>query len=72
MTVGYLKERKQFGVPIGSFQALQHRAAHLWCDIEVTASAILHAGRMLDEDPDNGRLAVSLAKARATATAKLL
>lgn len=69
MTVDYLKERKQFGVPIGSFQALQHRAAHLWCETEVTASAIAHAGRMLDEDPANATLAVSLAKARATQTA---
>lgn len=71
MTVSYLKERKQFGVPIGSFQALQHRAAHLWCEIEVTTSAITNAGRKLDEDPDNATLAVSLAKARATETAKL-
>ncbi len=71
MTTAYLKERKQFGVTIGSFQALQHRAAHLWCEIEVTASAILHAGRMLDEDAANATLAVSLAKARATATAQL-
>lgn len=71
LTVGYLKERKQFGVTIGSFQALQHRAAHLWCETEVTASAILNAARRLDEDPDNATLAVSLAKARATATAKL-
>ncbi|MGC1502664.1 MAG: acyl-CoA dehydrogenase family protein [Sulfitobacter sp.] len=71
MTVDYLKERKQFGVEIGRFQALQHRAAHLWCQIEVTASAILNAGRMLDNDPDNAELAVSLAKARATDTAKL-
>ncbi len=71
MTVGYLKERKQFGVPIGSFQALQHRAAHLWCEVEVTASAVMHAGRKLDEDPGNAGLAVSLAKARATSTAKL-
>ena len=71
MTVEYLKERKQFGVPIGSFQALQHRAAHLWCETEVTASAILHAARKLDEDDENATLAVSLAKARATATAKL-
>ena len=71
MTVGYLKERKQFGVPIGSFQALQHRAAHLWCEVEVTSSAILNAGRMLDSDPGNAALAVSLAKARATATAQL-
>lgn len=71
MTLGYLKERKQFGMPIGSFQALQHRAAHLWSEIEVTASAVLHAGRKLDEDPQNAELAVSLAKARATATAQL-
>lgn len=71
MTVGYLKERKQFGVEIGKFQALQHRAAHLWCEIEVTSSAILHAGRMMDEDPTNAELAVSLAKARATQTAIL-
>ena len=71
MTVGYLKERKQFGVEIGRFQALQHRAAHLWCEVEVTSSAILHAGRMLDEDPGNADLAVSLAKARATQTATL-
>lgn len=70
MTVGYLKERKQFGVLIGQFQALQHRAADLWCQTEVTASAIAHAGRMLDADPQNATLAVSLAKARATETAK--
>jgi alkylation response protein AidB-like acyl-CoA dehydrogenase len=71
MTVGYLKERKQFGTEIGRFQALQHRAAHLWCETELTASAILNAGRMLDTDPQNAELAVSLAKARATATATL-
>lgn len=70
MTVGYLKERKQFGAPIGSFQALQHRAAHLWCETEVTASAIAHAGRKLDEDAGAATLAVSLAKARATQTAQ--
>lgn len=71
MTVGYLKDRQQFGRPIGSFQALQHRAARLWCEIEVTSSAILNAGRALDETPDMAEVAVSLAKARATATATL-
>ena len=71
MTVGYLKERKQFGRTIGSFQALQHRAAHLWSEIEVTASAIANAGRVLDTTPDEAALAVSLAKARAASTAKL-
>jgi len=71
MTVSYLKERKQFGMTIGSFQALQHRAAHLWSETEVTASAITNAGRQLDEDAGNATLAVSLAKARATQTAQL-
>lgn len=71
MTVSYLKDRKQFGTLIGSFQALQHRAAHLWSEIEVTSSAIIHAGRMLDHDPERATLAVSLAKARASQTAKL-
>jgi len=70
-TVGYLKERKQFGTLIGTFQALQHRAAHLWCECEVTSSAILHAGRVLDSDPENAALAVSVAKARAMDTAQL-
>ncbi len=71
MTTGYLKERKQFGVTIGTFQALQHRAAHLFCEIEVTTSAVMNAGRMLDETPDEAALAVSLAKARASETAGL-
>lgn len=71
ITLGYLKERKQFDRTIGSFQALQHRAAHLWSDIEVTASAIANAGRVLDHTPADAALAVSLAKARAAQTAKL-
>ena len=71
MTTGYLKERKQFGRTIGSFQALQHRAAHLFAEIEITASAIANAGRMMDEDAENSDIAVSIAKARATQTAKL-
>ncbi|UYV37091.1 acyl-CoA/acyl-ACP dehydrogenase [Rhodobacteraceae bacterium D3-12] len=73
MTLGYLKERKQFDRTIGSFQALQHRAAHLFAEIEVTASAIAAAGRTLDADADAdaAQVSVSLAKARATQTAKL-
>ena len=70
LTTDYLKERKQFGVTIGSFQALQHRAAHLWCEMELTHSAILNAGRQLDANPQNATLAVSVAKARATETAQ--
>src|SRR3546814_16977754 len=45
LTIGYLKERKQFGAPIGSFQALQHRAAHLYSEMEVARSAVLKAQR---------------------------
>lgn len=71
MTTAYLKDRQQFGRPIGSFQALQHRAAHLWCEMEVTASTTLNTGRMLDQDPDHAALAVSLAKVRAIRTARL-
>lgn len=70
LTTNYLKERKQFGITIGSFQALQHRAAHTWCEIELTHSAVLNAGRILDESPEQATLAVSVAKARATDTAQ--
>ena len=36
----YLKEREQFGVPIGSFQALKHRAANMFCEVELSRSAV--------------------------------
>lgn len=63
MTVGYLKERKQFGVPIGSFQALQHRAAHLYSEMEVARAAVLKAQQLLDAGADGADEAVSVAKA---------
>ncbi|WP_417456844.1 acyl-CoA dehydrogenase family protein [Kordiimonas sp.] len=69
-TVEYLKERKQFGVPIGSFQALQHRAAELYGEIEVTRSAVLKALQMADTGGDVAWFA-SLAKAKASKTAEL-
>lgn len=62
MTVGYLKERKQFGVAIGSFQALQHRAAHLYSEMEVARAAVLKAQQLLDAGADAAE-AVSVAKA---------
>ena len=62
MTVGYLKERKQFGVLIGSFQALQHRAAHLYAEMEVARAAVLKAQQLLDTGAD-AEDAVSIAKA---------
>ena len=70
-TVSYLKERKQFGKLIGEFQALQHRAAHLYVEIEITRAAVLKALQTLDGDFDNAGAAVAVAKARAGSTATL-
>ncbi|WP_344693731.1 acyl-CoA dehydrogenase family protein [Sphingomonas cynarae] len=66
MTLGYLKDRKQFGVPIGSYQALQHRAAHLYAEMEVARAAVLHAQHSLDAGSAEADEAVSVAKAMAT------
>ncbi|OWK33748.1 acyl-CoA dehydrogenase family protein [Sphingomonas dokdonensis] len=63
MTVGYLKERKQFGTLIGTFQALQHRAAHLYSEMEVARAAVLKAQQLLDAGDDKADSAVSVAKA---------
>ena len=68
-TVTYLKERKQFGKLIGEFQALQHRAAELYIDIEITRAAVLKALQTLDGDFDKAAAAVAVAKARAGSTA---
>ena len=70
-TVNYLKERKQFGKAIGEFQALQHRAAQLYIDIEITRAAVLKALQALDASVDNAGAAVAVAKARAGQTATL-
>ena len=65
-TVQYLKDREQFGVPIGSFQALKHRAANMFCEIELSKSCVLEALTALDEGRDAGEVAklASLAKAK--------
>jgi alkylation response protein AidB-like acyl-CoA dehydrogenase len=70
-TVSYLKERKQFGKPIGEFQALQHRAAQLYIEIEITRAAVLRALQTLDGDFAQAGAAVAVAKARAGSTATL-
>jgi alkylation response protein AidB-like acyl-CoA dehydrogenase len=62
MTVAYLKERRQFARPIGSFQALKHRLADLWTSITLARAASRYAAACLaDEDPD-APVAVALAK----------
>ena len=70
LTLDYIKERKQFGKTIGEFQALQHRAAHMYSEIEVARSAVLAALTALDNEGENAELYVSMAKAKLGVTAK--
>jgi len=63
-TLAYLRERRQFGVAIGSFQALKHRAARLYIELELSRSAVMAAARALDAQSADAPLLVSLAKAR--------
>ena len=65
MTFDYLKQRKQFGKLIGEFQALQHRAAHLYGEIEIARAAALKAAQLLDAGDARAELMVSVAKAKA-------
>ena len=71
-TLHYLKHREQFGVPVGSFQALKHRAANLFTEIELTRSVVMAAARAVDEEAADARQLVSLAKARASETGILV
>jgi alkylation response protein AidB-like acyl-CoA dehydrogenase len=70
-TVQYLKERKQFDRLIGEFQGLQHRAAHLYCELDITRAAVAAALDRLDNDPPFAGESVSISKARAGRTATL-
>ncbi len=67
-TLAYLNERVQFGVTIGSFQALQHRASRLFIDLSLARSAVLAAARTIDDEPENAPLMASLAKAKCSDT----
>ena len=67
----YLKERKQFGIIIGTFQALQHRAAILWTEIELCKSIVLKALRALDASTDEAALLAHMAKAKTCRVAEL-
>jgi len=72
MTLDYLKTRKQFGVVIGSFQALKHRAAKMFIEVELSRSAMLGACDAIDNGAENWREAVSAAKARCSDAAMLI
>jgi alkylation response protein AidB-like acyl-CoA dehydrogenase len=67
-TLAYLKTREQFGVLIGSFQALKHRAARLFMEIELARSAVMAAARAADANDRELEALVSLAKARCSDT----
>ena len=70
-TLDYLKDRKQFGVPVASFQALQHRAAQLFCELELCKSCVLKALQAIDQDSPDRSTLVSMAKAKVAKTSKL-
>ena len=71
MTFEYLKQRKQFGRLIGEYQVLQHRAAHLYGEIEIARAAALKAAQLLDSGDPRAELLVSVAKAKAARTSAL-
>lgn len=70
-TLGYLRDREQFGAKIGTFQALQHRAAHLFCEIELVRSVVLRTLQALEAQEPTAANLVCLAKAKATEVARL-
>jgi acyl-CoA dehydrogenase len=70
-TVEYLKERDQFGVKIGTFQGLKHRAARWFCEVELTRSIVMDALRAIDEQRDRQAVLASVCKARASDTYRL-
>jgi acyl-CoA dehydrogenase len=70
-TLTYLREREQFGAKIGTFQSLQHRAAHLFCEIELVRSVVLRALQALDAQEPTASNLVCLAKAKATDVARI-
>ena len=71
MTLDYLKTRKQFGVAIGTFQALKHRAAKVFVELELSRSAVMGAATALDAGSPDAKALVSVAKARCSDAAVL-
>jgi alkylation response protein AidB-like acyl-CoA dehydrogenase len=72
MTLQYLRDRRQFGVPIGSFQALQHRMADVVIGIEQARSAVVNAASELDEDETSAGRSLAAAKYTTGRTGRLV
>ena len=70
ITVEYAKTRKQFGKPIGSFQAVQHQCADMYLETESSRSAVYYAGWALEEKAPDAATAVSIAKMYASDAAR--
>ncbi|KPF86020.1 acyl-CoA dehydrogenase [Novosphingobium sp. AAP83] len=71
ITTAYLKTRKQFGRLIGEFQALQHRAAHLYSELEIATAVVIKAQQLLDGGSEKAELMVSVGKAKAARACNL-
>ncbi|PWE18002.1 acyl-CoA dehydrogenase [Marinicauda salina] len=70
-TLDYIKEREQFGKSVASFQGLQHRAAHLYGELELARSLVMKALRALDETPSQAPIWCAAAKAKSCEVARL-
>ena len=70
-TVQYLKEREQFGVKIGTFQALKHRVAEIFIEIELAKSVVLEGLTAIDNKSDNLEKIACTAKSRLNDTYQL-
>ena len=71
-TISYLKERRQFGAAIGSFQALQHRAAHMFCEIEMCKSLVIKSLQAIDAEDEHLASLASATKAKVSQIAQLV
>jgi acyl-CoA dehydrogenase len=71
-TMEYLKERKQFGVAIGSFQGLQHRAAEMYAQLELARSVVMKALQAVDADADGLSALASACKAKLCEVSQLI
>ncbi len=71
-TLTYLKDREQFGVKIGTFQALKHRAGEMFSELEFARSIVLDALSAVDEGREDAPQSVSAAKAQCSKAARLI